>query len=104
MFFNWRGIRIVLVVIAAVIALCVIDLRCSGGSEDNATLMRVKSELAAGREAAKDLRADELDRLARDMRVLAKRYLEKGENKKAQRAIGAAMELERKSRTLRTGE
>lgn len=66
--------------------------------------MRVKGELEAGKKAAKDLRADELERLARDMRRLSKKYLEEGENKKAQRAMGAAMELERKSKALRSGK
>lgn len=101
MFFNWRGIKIVLIVIAVVLALCAIDVSCSSKTEDNATLMRVKDELAAGKKEVKNLRAEELERLARDMRVMSKKYLEKGEKKKAQRAIGAALELERKIQSLR---
>ena len=101
MFFNWKGIAIVLAAIAAVIGLCAIDLSCSGGRGDVPALARVKGEIKAGRDEQRSLQADELAKLARDMRVLAKRYLEKGEKRKARRAIGAAQELDRKIEELR---
>ena len=104
MFFNWRGVTIVLGVIAAVIALCALDLRCSGSASDIPTVARVKGELAAGKREMRILQAEELANLARDMRVLAKRYIAKGDKKKAQRAIGAAQELDRKIRELRGEE
>ena len=91
-------------VIAAVIALCALDLCCSGSSSDIPTVARVKQELAAGKREMRILQAEELAKLARDMRVLAKRYVEQGEKKKAQRAINAAQELDRKIRELRGEE
>ena len=96
MFFNWRGVAIVLAVIAAVICLCAVDLRCSGGPGSESTVARVKGELAEGKTAMRQQEAENLARVARDLRVLAKRYKANGENKKAQRAIGAAQELDKK--------
>ena len=100
MFFNWKGVAIVLSVLAAVIGLCAVDLRCSGGLETDPTVMRMKGELAAGRKAKRQLEADNLAQLARDLCALAHRYKEKGENRKAQRAMGAALELEKKIKRL----
>ena len=91
---------IALAAVAAVVGLCALDLHCSGGGEVPA-IARVRGEMEAGRNAQRIQQADELARLARDMRVLAKRYLEQGEGRKARRAFGAAQELERKIRELR---
>lgn len=96
MFFNWKGIAIVLSALVAVIALCAVDLRCSGGPEPGSQIKRVKDEMAAGKTAKRQQEAENLAQVARDLRVLAKRYKANGENKKAQRAIGAAQELDRK--------
>lgn len=101
MFFNWKGIAIVLAAIAVVVGLCALDLRCSGGGEEIPVIARARGEIEAGVKEQRILQADELARLARDMRALAKRYVERGENRKAQRAIGAAQELDRKIRELR---
>ena len=101
MFFNWKGIAIVLAAIVVVIGLCALDLRCSGGSGEIPAIARVKGEIEAGRKEQRSLQADELAKLARDMRVLAKRYLEQGEKRKAQHAIGAAQELDKKIEELR---
>ena len=62
---------------------------------------RVKGEIEAGRREQRVRQAEELAKLARDMRALAKRYVEQGETRKAHRAIGAAQELDRKIRELR---
>ena len=97
---SWRVIAIVFAVIAAVIGLCALDLSCSGGGEIP-MIARVKGEIRAGRDEQRIQQADELARIARDMRVLAKRYLEKGENRKTRRALGAAQELEKKIKELR---
>ena len=101
MFFNWKGIAIVLAAIAVAIGLCALDLRCSGGEDDIPVIARAKGEIEAGVREHRIQQADELARLARDMRVLAKRYVEKGETRKAHRAIGAAQELDRKIKELR---
>ena len=102
MFFNWKGITLVLAAITVVVGLCALDLNCSsGGRGEIPALERVKGELEAGMQVQRTLQADELAKLARDMRVLAKRYVEQGEKRKAQRAIGAAQELDRKIMELR---
>ena len=96
MFFNWRGAAIVLAVLAAVIALCAIDLRCSGGLGSDSSIARMKGEWAEGKKAMRQQEAENLAQLARDMRALARRYKAKGDTKKAQQAIGAALELDRR--------
>lgn len=101
MLFNWKGIVIVITVLAVVVGLCALDLSCSGEPEQHSTIARVKNEIAAGKQEFRNLEADDLAKLARDLRILARRYAEKGEKKKAQRAIGAAQELDRKIRQLR---
>ena len=96
MFFNWKGVTIALSVLAAVIGLCAIDLRCSGGLGSDSHIVRMKGEWNEGKKAMRQQEAENLAHLARDLRVLAKRYKENGESKKAQRAIGAAQELDKK--------
>ena len=100
MFFNWKGAAVVLGILAAVTVLCAVDLRCSGELGTDSTVVRIKDELAAGKKAKRQLEADNLARLARDMCTLAHRYKEQGENRKAQRAMGAALELEKKIKRL----
>lgn len=101
MLFNWKGIGIVLATLAAVIVLCAIDLSCGAKPAENSTIARVKGELDAGRKEARQLQAEDLARLARDMRTLADHYGKTGEKKKALQAVNAARELERKIRKLR---
>ena len=96
MFFNWKGAAIVLTVLAAVIGLCAVDLWCNGGFGPDSQIVRMKDEWDEGKKAMRQQEAENLAQLARDLRVLAKRYKENGENKKAQRAIGAAQELDKK--------
>ena len=96
MLFNWKGVALVLSVLAAVIVLCAVDLRCSGGLGSGSHVARMKGEWAEGKKAMRQQEAENLAQLARDLRMLASRYKEKGENKKAQRAIGAAQELDKK--------
>ena len=100
MFFNWKGAAVVLAALVVIIGLCAVDLRCSGGLEADPTVVRMKDELAAGKKAKRQLEADNLAQLARDLCDLAHRYKEKGENRKAQRAMGAALELEKKIKRL----
>ena len=100
MFFNWKGIAIVLVALAGVVVLCAVDLHCSGGLESDQKFIRIKGEVEEGQKAMRQQEAENLARAARGLRVLAKRYKENGENKKAQRAIGAAQELDKKIRQL----
>ena len=96
MLFNWKGVAVVLAVLAAVVVLCSVDLSCSGGLGPGSEIARMKGEWADGKKAMRQQEAENLARLARDLRVLARRYRESGENKKAQRAIGAAQELDKK--------
>ena len=100
MFFNWRGIAIVLVVLLAVIALMALDLKCSGSPEPSSDLVRIKGEMAAGRKEARYQQAEQLAALARDFRALASHYKAQGETRKAQRAVAAAQELDRKIQKL----
>jgi len=95
-FFNWKGVAIVLTALAVVIGLCALDLRCSGKLGADSQIVRMKGEWDEGKKAMRQQEAENLARLAHDLRVLAKRYKENGESKKAHRAIGAAQELDRK--------
>ena len=104
MLFNWKGAAIVLAVLSAVIGLCIINLRCSGGLGSDSHIVRMKGEWNEGKKAMRQQEAENLAQLARDLRVLARRYKENGENKKAQRAIGAAQELDKKIARLLEGE
>lgn len=88
-------------ILLLVVTICVCNLRCSGDLEQDLTVRRIKGDIAAGKREAKVIQADNLAEVARDLRVLARRYKEKGESKKAQRAISAAMELDKKIRQLR---
>jgi len=96
MFFNWKGIAIVLIALAAVGVLCSLDLCCSGGPASDSQIARVKNQVTDGSKEMRQQEAEKLAKLARDLRILARRYKEGGENKKAQRAIGAAQELDKK--------
>jgi len=86
------------VVLAAAIGFCLVKWR-GVAAEQAATSERIQED-AEGRKP-QDLRADELAALARDMRDLAQRYLKQGDKRKAQRAIGAAQEMDRKILELR---
>lgn len=85
----------IIIAVAVVAGLCVLGLRCGGPLEAPA-VERVRNELDAGRAMQRQLQADELAALARDMRLMAQRYLKQGDKQKAQRAIGAAQELDKK--------
>jgi len=61
-----------------------------------------RATLTAEEKAARMANAEELADLARNFRALAKRYTEAGEKRKAHRAIGAAQELDRKIKDLRS--
>lgn len=101
MFFNWRGTAVVLGAIALVVALCAIDLSCSSGPAENSAISRVKGEMNAAKSEHRTSQADEFSKMARDMRVMAKRFAKRGDTRSAQRAINAALELDRKAEALR---
>jgi len=88
-------------ILAVVAVIGAVDLRCSGASEKGTPMTRVSEEIAAGKKEFRNLQADDLAVLARDLRILARRYVEQGDKKKAQRAIGAAQELDKKIAELR---
>jgi len=98
---SWKPVLIILAILAAVVGIAAFDLRCSSAPQEGTALARVRDELAAGKAEYRTQRADEMAVLARDLRVLAKRYVEQGDKKKAQRAIGAAQELDRRIAELR---
>jgi len=95
-----RRVLFILIVVAVVVGLGVIGLHCGGPSESPA-VERVRGEIEVGRKEQRNLQADELAALARDMRLMAQRYLQQGDKQKAQRAIGAAQELDKKIQALR---
>lgn len=101
MFFNMKGTMIVLAVMAIVMALCALDLCCGGKPSGVSAVSRVKTEMSAGIKEMRNRQADDLAKVASDMRVLARRYAEKGDKKQAQRAINAALELDRNIERLR---
>ena len=102
MLVNWTGVRIVCAALAVVLGLCALDVCCSGKPTENSTLTHVKDEIAAGEREYRQMKADDLARVALDMRVMAKRYAKKGESKKAQQAIAAALELDAEIKRLRS--
>lgn len=102
--FQLKVAAVVLAVLAAAGVLCFVDLRCSGGFGADSQAERIKGELAAGRKAMRQQEAESLTQVARDLRILARRYRENGENMKAQRAIGAAQELDKRIAQLLNAE
>ena len=96
MLVNWRGVWIVLAVLAAVIGLCALDLRCSGELGPGSSIARVKGEMEEGKKAMRQQEAENLTQVVQSLCALAHRYKANGELKKAQRAIAAAQELEKK--------
>jgi len=86
-------------VAAFALGLGVLGLRC-GGPAENPTVVRIRGDIEAGRDERRRQQADELAAVARDLRLMAQRYLKQGEKQKAQRAIGAAQELDKKIQAL----
>lgn len=97
---SWRTLAVMLGILALVIGLCALNLRCAGDPGPGSTVVRVRDELQEARRARRIQEADNLSVMARDLRVLARRYLDEGDKKKAQRAIGAAQELDKRIQAL----
>ena len=87
-------------VLALIVGFCLLNVRCSGNPMVGSSAARIANEVKAGKAEMRNQEIENLARLASDFRVLAKRYKTQGENKKAQRAIGAAQELDWKIRKL----
>lgn len=100
MVFGWRHVGYVLAGLAAVLLICAIDLRCSGDPAVGSAAAHVREELQEGRRERSAQDIESLSVLARDLRVMAKRYVEQGETRKAHRAIGAAQELDKRIQAL----
>ena len=107
MFFDRRGILLTLAIIFVVILLCVIDLRCSSARDERArrentpqfgAIAHVKEEMAAGKRAWNQLREDQLNEQLRTFRVMAKRFTEMGQHRRARATIALILELEREKR------
>jgi len=96
---NWRCVGVIAGVMSVVILFAVVDLRCRGSASDS----RVAREMMAGKQAQRERQAEDLAQMARDLRILAVRYREKGEKKKAYHALSAAQELDKKIKLLRGG-
>jgi len=78
-----------------------VDLSCSAKPAEESTIARVKGEIAVGKAAARSQQADDLARVARDMRVMARKYVEQGDMPNARKTMNAAQEIERKIQSLR---
>ena len=107
MFFDRKGILLTLSVILVVILVCVIDLRCSSVRDERArrenmpqfgAIAHVKEEMAAGKQAWAQQREEQLNEQLRMLRVMAKRFAEKGENTRARATIALIQEIEQEKR------
>lgn len=100
MFFDTKGIFWTLAALAAVVAVCLLDVRCASARDARAptapsgALAHVKEELTAGRQAWRQLREDQLNEQLRMLRVLAKRCVEKGDHVRARATIALIQEIE----------
>ncbi len=104
MFFNVKGILWTLGAIVAVMALCAIDLSCSGSVADapvQTTIGRIRGEISAGRREISRNRADSLNVQIRDLRVMARRMVREGRHAEARRVFAAISELEKQSEAVR---
>ncbi len=113
MFFNTRGISWTLLAILGVALVCIIDLKCSFMRDDKeredttpaGALARVKSEMSAGKDAWNQMREEQLNEQLRTFRVMAKRFVETGQHKRARATIALIQEIEReKSRRAAKAE
>lgn len=100
MSFIWKIPLAVLGLSALVFGVCVANLKCCGKPGPDTTVGRIQGELAAGKREYRSQQANELARMAHELRILAQGYKAKGENKKALRAVSAARELDKKIQQL----
>lgn len=104
MFFNVSGIKWTLLAIAVVVLLCALDVHCSNRRDEkaavNSSLLHVKDEMKAGQQAFAQQRADQINAQLRDLRILAKHLVKKGETKRARAAISLIQELEQQQKRL----
>jgi len=94
MLVDVRGVTIAVGVLLAVVALCAIDVRCSGKEREPAVLAHVKDELSAGRKEYATMKRDELAEQLRRLRAYNRRLVEKGELAESRRVTAAILELE----------
>ena len=92
----WGRLVVELGVLALIVGFCVLNVHCSGEPAAGSSAARIANEVKAGKQEMRNQEIENLARVANDFRVLAKRYKAQGENKKAQRAICAALELDKK--------
>ncbi|MGN0847457.1 MAG: hypothetical protein ACI4RA_08760 [Kiritimatiellia bacterium] len=107
MFFNMRGTYWTLLTILLVVLVCIVDLRCSTARDERArernslqfgALAHVKDEMSAGKQAWNQQREAQLNEQLRTFRVMAKRFAEAGQHRRARATIALILELEREKR------
>lgn len=113
LFFDAKGIKWTLLVLLAVLLVCLLDLKCASARDERArrdglprqagALGHVKRELAAGRRAWRQLRAEQLNEQLRMLRALARRFVEQGEHAHARATISLILDIEQERRR-REGE
>ena len=104
MLVDTKGVIRVLGVLAAVIALCALDLHCSGKEKEGtvpSTVARVTDELAAGRRELARSRADGMDVQLRELRLRARKLVREGKSEEARKLITAITQLEKESKRTR---
>lgn len=99
MLVDWRGVAIVLAVLAAVGVLCAIDLSCTSGREPG-VLTHVKAEARSGKREFASLKRDELAEQLRGLRVLNKRLAEQGELTRVREVTRLIIDLEKQYQRL----
>ena len=99
MFVNWQGVKIVLAVLAVVLALCALDLCCSS-EKDPAVLAHVKHEVDAGRRESAIMRRDQIGEHLRDLRALNRRLVEQGDLRRSREVTRMIIDLERQYEKL----
>lgn len=107
MLFDVNGIKWTIAAILGVLALCAIDLSCSGGDGEEEpsgaqnVISRVKGEVAAGKREYASMRAEQLEEQLRGLRVMAKKLVREGKTADARSVILTIQDMEKDVKRLR---
>jgi len=99
MIVDWRGVTIVLAVLAAVGVLCAIDLSCTSNRAPG-VIERVQGELKSGRKEMAIKRRDEVAEQLRGLRALNRQLVREGELRRSRELTRLIVELEQQYRRL----